>query len=263
MKMGTKPELKWVKIDSLVIPTEYQRSVKSRASQNSIAFIKNNFSWAECGALIVCPVKDSKPQQYAVIDGQHRYKAALVHDAINELPCVIIAPRDVPDQAKSFISINESRVKLHILHKYQAMIASGDQDAIALEGILKKCKIVMAACAFSGPECPPNVTMAAGTLLGMMENYSEKQMVWGLTAITEAYPDVPGMLTANLIRAMVKYIKDKPDTDKSIMVGILQDLDLERLKSDASAYRKIEGGTIVTAMIKVIEKKYNSAKRGA
>ena len=261
--LGDKPELKWIKIDSLFVPTQYQRSIKSDASVKSINRIKQNWSWAECGALIVCMERDTKPVQYAIIDGQHRYKAAMLNGRIEELPCVVISERDVPDQAKSFISINENRVNLHILHKYQAMIAAGDDAAICLEGILKKCNIEVAACAFSGSQCPPNVTMAAGTLLKMMDTHSEKQIIWALTVITESYPDRPGMLTANLIRAMAKYIKEKPETDKATMVRTLAGIDMEQLKHDSSAYRKIEGGNITTAMIRVIEKKYKGATRVA
>ena len=261
--LGDKPELKWIKIDSLVVPSQYQRSIKSLASQKNIAHMKQNWSWAECGALIVCMEPDSKPVQYSIIDGQHRYRAALLNGKISELPCVVISERDVPKQAESFISINENRVKLHILHKYQALIASGDPDALALETILKKCKVAIAACAFSGNECPPNVTMAVGTLLKMMETHSERQIIWALTVITEAYPDTPGMLSANLIRAMGRFIKEKPETDKAVMVATLADIDMDHLKHDSSSYRKIEGGNITTAMIRVIEKRYSAAKRAA
>ena len=259
----SKPKLEWIKLTSLYIPTDYQRSIKSDASQRNISRIKQNFNWAECGALTVCPLKNSKPQEYAIIDGQHRYKAALLHGEIKELPCVVIDERDMPSQAKNFISINENRVSLHILHKYQAMIMSGDIDAMALADILKKCKIAIASHAFSGSETPPNVTMAVGTLLSMMKTHSEKQVSWALTTITEAYPDKNGMMTANLIRVLVRFIKENPDADKQVMIETLQRLDMETLKKDASIYRKIEGGSVVTAMLRVIEKKYNSKKKAA
>lgn len=256
----TKPELKYVKIHSLYIPTDYQRSTKSRASQNNIAKIKNDFNWAQFGALVVCPLKGSKPAQFGIIDGQHRYNAALARGDIDELPCVVISQRVMTDQAKSFIAINEDRVPLHLLHKYQAMIMAGDPDALALQEILKKCNITIASHAFTNVEMPPRCTMAIGSLLKMMSDFTEKQMIWALTIIPDTYGDKPGMLTANLIKVMAKFIKEIPDAKRDVLIGVLQRIDMDTLKRDALTYRKIEGGTTVTAMFKVIEKKYNQKK---
>ena len=54
--LGPKPELRWIKLTQLYVPTEYQRSVKSDASAKNINYIKARFNWAEFGALIVCPL---------------------------------------------------------------------------------------------------------------------------------------------------------------------------------------------------------------
>jgi hypothetical protein len=67
--LGPKPELRWIKLTQLYVPSEYQRSVKSDASAKNINFIKTNFDWADFGALIVCPLPESNPPQYAVMDG--------------------------------------------------------------------------------------------------------------------------------------------------------------------------------------------------
>ena len=34
----------------------------------------------------------------------------------------------------------------------------------------------------------------------MIDNYSEKQILWALNVITEAYDDTPGVLRASLIK---------------------------------------------------------------
>ncbi len=73
-KAGEKPELKWIKITQLYVDSEYQRSAKSQRSQTNITYMRENFSWAFCGALVVCYIKATK--QYAIIDGQHRYLVA-------------------------------------------------------------------------------------------------------------------------------------------------------------------------------------------
>ena len=258
--LGQKPELRWVKLTQLYIPTEYQRSVKSDASAKNINYIKNNFSWADCGALIVCPLADANPPQYAVIDGQLRFRAAEAHGGIDELPCVIIPARDAREQASSFVTINSKRVKLHPLQEYQASVVAGEPDAVALQSILDKCGVTMAAQMLNIRETHPRCTLAVGTLLKMIQDYSEKQIVWVLTVIPEAYGDKPGMLRANLIRVLAQFIKANPNPDRAAMVAALQRLDIDDLENDARAFRQIEGGTLAAAMTKVLERKYKAKK---
>jgi hypothetical protein len=73
-KLGPKPQFKWLPLDELFIETKYQRSTKSRSSANNIGYLVAEFSWAACGALVVC--FDPNQKKYAVIDGQHRAQAA-------------------------------------------------------------------------------------------------------------------------------------------------------------------------------------------
>jgi hypothetical protein len=111
--LGPRPELRWVKLSQLYVPADYQRSVKSDASAKNINHIRTNFDWAEFGALIVCPLFGSSPPQFAVMDGQHRLRAAEARGDIDEVPCVIIAERAAGAQAGNLVNINSRRVALH------------------------------------------------------------------------------------------------------------------------------------------------------
>lgn len=259
--LGPKPELKWIKLSQLYIPTDYQRSVKSDTSAKNINYIKAHFNWAEFGALIVCPLAGSKPPQYAVMDGQHRFRAAEARGDIDELPCVVISEREVKDQASSFVVINSRRVKLHSLQAYHAAVVAGDPDAVALPDLLKKCKIEVAPTAVNLKSTHPRMTCAIGTLLKMIGEYSEKQMIWVLNIIPEAYGDETGMLRPNLIRTLAKFIKERPDTDRAAMIHALQEIDVDELEKSARGHRQIQGGTMADAMLTVIERKYNAAKK--
>lgn len=258
---GPKPKLLWSKLTQLYIPTEYQRSVKSRASETNIAYIRANFNWGDCGALIVSPLKDSTPPQYAVIDGQHRFRAAEAHGGIVELPCVVIDAKAAREQARNFVVINSKRVKLHPLQEYHAAVVAGEPDAVALQDILDKCKVTIASQALNIRETHPRVTLAVGTLLKMIQNFSEKQIIWVLTIIPEAYGDTPGMLRANLIRVVAQFIKAKPDADREKMIDALQSIDIDDLEKDARSYRQIQGGTMASAMLAVVERAYKSVGR--
>jgi hypothetical protein len=258
--LGQKPELRWIKLTQLYIPTEYQRSVRSDASAKNINYIKNHFNWADCGALIVCPLPHANPPQYAVIDGQHRFRAAESHGGIDELPCVVIGGRGASEQARNFVTINSKRVKLHPLQEYQAAVVAGEPDAVALQAILDKCGVTMAAQALNIRETHPRCTLAVGTLLKMIQDYSEKQITWVLTVIPEAYGDKTGMLRANLIRVLAQFRKANPDADRAAMVAALRRLHIDDLEKDARIFREIDWGTMAAAMFKVLERKYKAKK---
>jgi hypothetical protein len=258
-----KPELKWIKLTQLYVPTEYQRSTKSNSSTKNINYIKLNFNWADCGTLIVCPLKGSKPPQYAIIDGQHRFRAAEARGDIAEIPCVVISEREADAQALNFVVINKRRVKLHPLQEYHAAVVAGDPDATALNDILKKCNIEMAAHAFSTDDTHPHVTQSVGTLLKMTHDFSEKQMCWILTIIPEAYGEARGMMRSCLIKVLGQFLKAHPDADRATMIAALQEIDVEDLQGDARAYRQIQGGSTTSAMLKVLERRYNAVKRAA
>src|SRR4051812_11509933 len=107
--LGPRSELRWIKLSQIYVPAEHQRLMKSDASAKNINHIKAHFDWAEFGALIVCPLAGSEPRQYAVMDGQHRFRAAEARGDIDELPCVIIAERGAGAQAGNFVNINSRR----------------------------------------------------------------------------------------------------------------------------------------------------------
>src|SRR5262245_11306189 len=140
-ELGAKPELKWIKLTQLYVPTEYQRPAKNLTSLANINYIKDQFNWGSCGALIVCELAESKPPQYAIIDGQHRFRAAEAHGGITELPCLVISPREAREQAKRFVEVNSKRLRLHGLHEYRAAVVAGDPTACMIEDILQKAGV--------------------------------------------------------------------------------------------------------------------------
>ncbi len=258
-----KPELKWIKLTELYIPEEYQRSAKNDASLKNINYIQQNFNWASCGALIVCQLAKAKPPQYAIIDGQHRFRAAEGHGGIAELPCIVVSPREAQKQASHFVEVNSRRIKLNSLSEYRAAVVAGDATAASIATILKKANVEVPAHPLGNKVCPPRTTQAIGTLLKMIDCYSEKQIVWALTVIPDAYADKPGCLRASLIKAMAEWIKRHPDTDRERMIATLREIDLDQLEKDARAYRAIENKRMPEAIMMVLEKKYNSSKRVA
>lgn len=256
--LGPKPDLKWLKLTQLFIPSEYQRPAKTANSLKNIAYIKEHFNWASCGALIVCPLAGSSPPQYAVIDGQHRMVAADLRGDITEMPCVVISQREARKQAESFVTINSKRLKLHSLHEYRAAVVAGDPNALSLANVLEKAGVSLLTNACPKSAIPPRCTQSIGTLYKMLDSYTEKQIVWALTIIPDAYGDKRGMMRASLIKAMAEWIKLYPGTVRDTMIRTLRDIDLDQLEKDARAYRAIERKSMPAAFMLVLEKKHNA-----
>ena len=258
---GPKPELKWIDIGKLYVDPQYQRSAKSDRSKSNIAYMRQNFSWAFFGALVVCHVPAKK--QYAIIDGQHRYLVAQSMDAITEVPCLVINDLDIKKQAKSFVVMNTKRVVLHSLAAFHAAVAAGEDDAVALKEILDDAKITIPDSPKPKGSTLPRETHSVGTLLSMLGRYSKKQMKWALTIIPEAYGDEKGQMRAMLIKGLVEFIKVNPDADRDRMIQVLQDIDPFKIEADARASVKINGGSSTAAIFTALERLYKSAGRKA
>ncbi len=256
---GPKPELKWIKIIELYIDHEYQRSAKSRASLKNLEYLREHFSWANCGALIVCHAPEKK--QYAVVDGQHRFIAAQARGDINELPCVVIQGQDFQKQAKSFVAINTKRVSLNTLAAFHAGVAAGNPDAAAVKEIVDECKIDIPRVPVNRGDTAPRQVQCVGTLVNLLGGYSKKQIVWALTIIPEAYGDERGQMRASLIKGLAEFIRLNPDADRERMVDVLSGVDPEGLEADARSYMAIKGGTAKAAVTEALDRLYKNAGR--
>jgi hypothetical protein len=260
--LGTKPELKWIKLTELYVDHEYQRNAKSKASRKNLLYIQNNFCWAHCGALIVCHVPEKK--QYAIVDGQHRYLAAMARSDILELPCVVISGQDFQRQAKGFVVVNQKRVKLNTLAAFHGAVAAGEPDAVSVKQLADECGIDIPTTTVNRGETAPRQLQCVGTLVKMLGVYSHKQVVWALTIIPEAYPESEGQMRASIIKALAEFVKQHPDADRTRMVRVLEELDVETVEKDARSYVSISGGTTTNAIVGMLERLYkNAGRKGA
>jgi hypothetical protein len=256
---GPKPELKWLDVEKLYVDSRYQRNTKSKASEKNLDYLKENFSWAHCGALIVCFVPAEK--KFAVIDGQHRLKAAIARGDIKAMPCLVVSGLDFEKQAKSFVAINTKRVQINSLAAFHAAVASGDKTAAAIKEILDECEIEIPQTQVLNGQSGPRQTQSPGSLAKMIGKYSRKHIVWALKIIPDAYGEKKGMMRAMLIKSLTEFAKQTPDVDRERMLKVLAALDPAQLESDAQASVTINGGRSLTAMAEAINRLYRNAGR--
>ena len=105
--LSPPPRLDWIAVEATVVDHKYQRTLRSKASQKSIARIRDHFDWLRFGAVVLASNGDGT---YVVVDGQHRIEAARQRPGLNKVPAVIVEAETLKEQASAFIGVNRDRV---------------------------------------------------------------------------------------------------------------------------------------------------------
>lgn len=111
----------------LGIDNHYQRKVNPRL----VGRIMANWSWVACGVIEVT-TRDGGATWF-IVDGQHRWQAALPLDAINELPCLCFDLDEVRDEAIAFLATNSERRLPSLADQFNALCVAGDPTALVAQ----------------------------------------------------------------------------------------------------------------------------------
>jgi hypothetical protein len=126
-EIGDHGELAWLSLEKLYIDARYQRDILDSGKTN-IRKIIENFNWRKFGVLVV---GKRERGQYAVVDGQHRAVAALMHGGIKQVPCLVLTG-GLQLEAATFSAINSAVTRISPLQSFHANVAAGDPNSIAL-----------------------------------------------------------------------------------------------------------------------------------
>ena len=240
---GPKPELRWIDKRLLTIEPIYQRAVSSRRGQALIEKIAAGWYWTHASVLIVA----QKGDLWTIIDGQHRHQAAMRRKDINDLPCLIVEAKLVTDQARAFLAHNRDRVTLNFLSLFHGEHAAGDPIA----------HLVIEACAEAGVNCRrsvtkvqsllPEETMATGTMSQIVKYEGKPRLVEVLRIVREAYPNTPGQLRGNTIKAVAALTRHGVDRNK--IIAALKITDGMQLEDQAREIRRAQTCSIPEGFI--------------
>lgn len=131
---GTMPILQFCTPKQLQIDRSYQRDLDEN-SRALIGRIARGWDWSLFQPLVVARRTDGSMY---VVDGQHRLEAAKLRGDIQQLPAVILHPADPADEAAVFVQLNQQRRPLTAYALFNAALAAGDQQACALDTILRE-----------------------------------------------------------------------------------------------------------------------------
>lgn len=251
--IGDKPTLEWVSIVQIdVDDARHQRPIKARLVEKILA----KFSWAKFGAVVLSRQPDGR---FTVVEGQHRWKAASLHPAVDAVPAVIVQHDDTAAEAGSFLAINRDRMAVTSVEQYWAGLTAGDEWAVAISKVLQSagCDVVPEPGHYR-----PNLTNSISAIDRCLKRYGQGATRRALLVIRAAWPDDAKSLRGTLITALARLIRGNDKTiSEPDMAAVLSRQSFAKLTAHAEAFRKLSGGSSETALSKALVEIYNKGKR--
>lgn len=254
--LGPKPEFSWIPKTRLAVDGRYQRGVSGRRSAELVSQIVESFSWSKFQPLTVTALADGR---YAVVDGQHRGAAALLHPLVEEVPAWIVDAPDVRAQAKVFVGVNEDRNRMTSLQVYKAELAAKSPDAMQVDSLCRDIGIIVAyQLSGSCKNLPPRHTQAVSTMKKIISRHGERPVRSALETLVGAYANVPGQLRGQVIQALTNiFVKHGDRIDRERLINVLSQTYCEDIMDAARKIRKLMGISTEAGMITAIMRSYD------
>src|SRR5690606_21708588 len=97
--------------------------------------------WRLCAPLVVSRRPDGLK---VIIDGQHRWAAAMRRGDLLQLPCCLFTYDSPEDEARMFIVANRARKPMNRLDDFHAALAAADEDAVEIQRLVTEAGLRMA-----------------------------------------------------------------------------------------------------------------------
>lgn len=241
---GELPVLDWIDIDKLTVDRSYQRSTEGGASRSLINKIAREFSWAKFQPLTVCAAGAA----YNIIDGQHRREGVRKRGGIAKLPCYIVPPSSLTEQADHFIQLNKNRVKMHTVDMYHAQLAAGEEGAVLVDMVCREAGVKICKSPFCTAQMPAGQTQAVGTLQEAVKRYSKNSIVRALKTLHMAFPDLPGQMRQSIVAALLRLysanLKEGRQINDAIIAVIIRQNPPKRMEFSAKLDEDFRSGTV-------------------
>lgn len=157
--IGEVPTIDWISVDLIDVDRTYQRP----EDEKRVARIVETFRWDRFGAVVLSPRDGGR---YAIIDGQHRARAAQLHPEVDFIPAVLIATEDIPAEAVAFVGINSERKNTSALELHFAQLAAGDEDAATIAQVCERAGVRIPR--YTGAGWKPRDTIAIGAIQSLI-----------------------------------------------------------------------------------------------
>lgn len=221
--IGKMPSIEWVHTTELTVDQSYQRSIDNAGSRRLIASIAANFDWRLCAPLVVSRRPD---ESKVIIDGQHRWAAAVRRGDLPQLPCCLFAYDSPEDEARMFIVANRARKPMNRLDDFHAALAAADEDAMEIQRLVTEAGLRMARNTASTAWRAGEVAFTSSIALAL-RRHGPAIVSAALTSIAEAYAGCPLTYGASIFSALIKVFANPPEGfDPDDLVPTLRRFDM-------------------------------------
>lgn len=221
--IGKMPSIEWVHTAELTVDQSYQRSVDNEASRRLITSIAANFDWRLCAPLVVSRRQDGSK---VIIDGQHRWAAAVRRGDLLQLPCCLFTYDNPEDEARMFIVANRARKPMNRLDDFHAALAAADEDAVEIHRLVTDAGLRMARNTSSTAWKAGEVAFTSAIAFAL-RRHGPAIVSAALTSIAEAYEGHPLTYGASIFGALIKIFANPPEGfEPDDLVPTLREFDM-------------------------------------
>lgn len=129
--IGAAGRFELIDKNRLKIDLIYQRQSLNKSRVLKIA---RKFLWPVFGALTVAETE----QGFFILDGGHRYRAAMLRDDVKSLPCMVYKVGGTSDEAYYFWLANTGRKNVSAFENHKSAVVAGIDIAVESDKLVKK-----------------------------------------------------------------------------------------------------------------------------
>ncbi len=222
--IGRQATLTHIPLDQLVIDESYQRAITPQGRGNIVRIVES-FDWRMFSPLIVVPVETGDGQRWAIIDGQHRATAALMHGGVRSVPCMVIEASRA-EAAACFAAINGAVTAMQKGQMWHARVAAGEHFACEVAAICARAGVTILKHKAGAESWRVGDTLAVGAIEVTHRKYGAAVLEATLASITGSRDGNAGHLRADVIKAVAANVVDHQH-DRASATAAMQGVVLE------------------------------------
>jgi hypothetical protein len=224
--VGSMPSIEWVHTSELAVDQSYQRSIDNEGSRRLITSIAANFDWRLCAPLVVSRRVDGSK---VIIDGQHRWAAAVRRGDVPQLPCCLFTYANPEDEARMFIVANRARKPMNRLDDFHAALAAADEDALEILRLVTEARLRIARNTSSTAWKPGEIAFTS-SIATALRRHGNAVVSATLTSMAEAFEGQSFTHGASVFGALVRIFASPPEGfDPDWLVPALRRFDMMSL----------------------------------
>lgn len=249
-----------IRVDDIFADPTYQRELDvNRAKSMSM-------SWDPrlVGVIDVSDRGDDVPSnspRYAVINGQHRWKAALMRDPQMSLVCNVHTGLTVADEAQLFWDIDRKTKSLQVWDRWYARRAAGDRVVCAVDSIARDVGLVVTHNPRPSGVLQPIQCFAA--LEFVHTNIDPQALREVLELISDVWPDDHTARGAVIVKGLAWLLWEySDDLDTGRLADALSEITPKQLVARAKDTQTSSGGALWRCIARSAVAAYNRGSRG-